>query len=40
MKPLAGHRVAMLGAMQDRPLARYLRRWGQSLANGSRMPRS
>ncbi len=24
MKPLAGHRLAMLGGMQDRPLARYL----------------
>lgn len=31
MMPLAGHKVAVLGAMQDRPLARYLASLGASL---------
>jgi crotonobetainyl-CoA:carnitine CoA-transferase CaiB-like acyl-CoA transferase len=31
MKPLAGHRVAVLGAMQERPLARFLASLGAEL---------
>ncbi len=31
MKPLAGHRVAALGGMAERPLARYLASLGATI---------
>jgi len=34
MKPLAGHRVAVLGTMADRPLARFLASLGAELGGG------
>ena len=34
MKPLAGHRVLVMGAMQERPLARFLQSLGAELAEG------